>query len=834
MGTLTQNPVLGRDAASGRARRGVGLALITLLVCGLPTVVGGQPVGAEAASLSIVPSTGLVDEQLVDLHATGLGVDRALHADVCIDGRSECRPIVAFHADPTGSVATPLRVPIRTFGPGHLTQSCREVGCVVRLVDAVDSSTVVEQPITFDPEIGRANPWLQVSPAAGLSAGDVVHITGNGFDPGDALDVAVCAAGDPSDCEKRPITTDRADSGGSFALDRQVARTIPGSGTDCGQVRCELRVIGSGAGAEVTAALAFGTQAALRPTATVAPLTGLGIRNPATVTFSGFPAWSWISSDQCFSDDQADADCSPRGGGFADRDGAGSFPIVMRAGVVGTEDGGWCPDANTVCVIDVSGPGSTFRQTLTFVPNPDPLPDVPVAVAPHRDLQLTATAEVRSSGLIPGERVSLAECRDATPLVLGGTQCDGLAAVTVNRNGDLVTSVSVHRFIGSGQEFPFDCAAPDAGCHVSIRSIETRQSGSAPISFDPNGTLPPRPAVAAVPNRDLVSGASISITGSGFTPGAPFAIGECGAHPDSINDCSTASPRFGVVSAAGTISETYPARAVLSTGRGPVDCRTQPDACVLAVVNFNEFAEGRLVPLTFAAAGDPDPSLELDDAVVTEGSTPFGLTGVALSAHLSRPVDHDVVATLRTRAGTATAGVDYVESINFGNPGVLVIPAGATSGTVTALVWADALDEPTERFKVVVDAAAGATVKDGSATVSIHDDDPAPSLVVGDATVHEGEHSATVGVMLTAPSGRDITVRYETHHHSARSGSDFARTRGSVTIRAGQVAALVHIPIVDDTRHERTEDFRVEFTDAEHANLDHHHDTATVTIFDND
>jgi len=165
--------------------------------------------------------------------------------------------------------------------------------------------------------------------------------------------------------------------------------------------------------------------------------------------------------------------------------------------------------------------------------------------------------------------------------------------------------------------------------------------------------------------------------------------------------------------------------------------------------------------------------------------------------------------------GTATSA-DYTATA-----GTVTIPAGADGGTIPAEIVADALDEPTERFTIAVDSVTGANIDDGSATVKIHDDDAEPALVVGDAQVHEGDGTASIGVMLSAPSGRDVTVEFRTHHHSARSGSDFVRSRGSVTIRAGHLGTTIRIPIVDDAVHEGTETFRVELDDADHAELDH-------------
>ncbi|MGZ6953941.1 MAG: Calx-beta domain-containing protein, partial [Acidimicrobiia bacterium] len=91
---------------------------------------------------------------------------------------------------------------------------------------------------------------------------------------------------------------------------------------------------------------------------------------------------------------------------------------------------------------------------------------------------------------------------------------------------------------------------------------------------------------------------------------------------------------------------------------------------------------------------------------------------------------------------------------------------------------------------------------------------------------------AEAAVLLTAPSGRDITVEFVTHHGSARSGSDYVRVRGSVRIPAGSIVGRFTVPIVDDRVREATESFRIELDDGEHVTIDR--GTATATIVDDD
>lgn len=83
--------------------------------------------------------------------------------------------------------------------------------------------------------------------------------------------------------------------------------------------------------------------------------------------------------------------------------------------------------------------------------------------------------------------------------------------------------------------------------------------------------------------------------------------------------------------------------------------------------------------------------------------------------------------------------------------------------------------------------------------------------------------------MVFTPDG---PVDYRTHHDTARSGSDFVRTRGSVTFALGTMRGWIRIPIVDDLVREPTETFTVEIRDATHARGVR--PIATVTVLDDD
>ena len=90
---------------------------------------------------------------------------------------------------------------------------------------------------------------------------------------------------------------------------------------------------------------------------------------------------------------------------------------------------------------------------------------------------------------------------------------------------------------------------------------------------------------------------------------------------------------------------------------------------------------------------------------------------VNLTVTLSAPSPEPVSVGYGTHQGTALAGIDYLA---VGSQ--IVIPPGELTGTVAAVILGDTLDEPDERFRVVL-TAQGATVLGTGGMVTIRDDD---------------------------------------------------------------------------------------------------------------
>ncbi|MCP4539683.1 MAG: DUF11 domain-containing protein, partial [Chloroflexi bacterium] len=217
------------------------------------------------------------------------------------------------------------------------------------------------------------------------------------------------------------------------------------------------------------------------------------------------------------------------------------------------------------------------------------------------------------------------------------------------------------------------------------------------------------------------------------------------------------------------------------------------------------------------------PILTINNVTVNEGAGNATFT-VTLSNESAFDVGVDYVSS----DGTAVAGEDYTAA-----SGRLTVTAGITTGNVILPILQDSLDENSETYTVTLSNPANATIADDEGIGTITDDDPQPTLSIGDETVNEGVGTATFTVTLSTASGLDVGVNYVTGDGTALAGQDYtAVVAGALTIPAGDTTGNVDVTITDDTLDENNETFTITLSLPTNATiLD---DEAIGTITDND
>ena len=219
---------------------------------------------------------------------------------------------------------------------------------------------------------------------------------------------------------------------------------------------------------------------------------------------------------------------------------------------------------------------------------------------------------------------------------------------------------------------------------------------------------------------------------------------------------------------------------------------------------------------------DSIPTLTIRDSeTVTEGDP------AEFVVRLSAESEQAVTVAFATADGTAKAGSDYTSTT-----GTLRFEPGDRELTITVPTVDDDQAEETEAFTVKLSDPSGATLEDDTGTGRITDDDGLPTLSIADALpVAEGD-AAEFAVTLNPASEQVVTVAFATADGTAKAGSDYTSTTGTLRFEPGDRRKTIAVPTVDDEQAEETEAFAVTLSGPSGATLED--DTGAGTINDDD
>ena len=178
------------------------------------------------------------------------------------------------------------------------------------------------------------------------------------------------------------------------------------------------------------------------------------------------------------------------------------------------------------------------------------------------------------------------------------------------------------------------------------------------------------------------------------------------------------------------------------------------------------------------------------NAAANEGNGGTSTLNIPVTLDHSSPFTTTV--NYATSDGTATAGSDYVAT-----SGTLTFAPGVTSLNVAVTVNGDALYEHDETFTVTLTSPDHGTFGTATATGTIINDDPAPSVSIADAGASvnaAGGATISFPVTLSTASGVDASVQYATADGTAIAGTDYTAESGTLTIPAGSTSATHRRP----------------------------------------
>ncbi len=381
----------------GKTRQAaVALLIVAFGLLLFQSGAGAQDTGSAVvtpATIDVEPATALTDGQDVTFTVTRPSADIfELTIFQCADTgeQNDCMAVanLGYHerGDEARRTANVWRVIDTPNGP----VDCAVAGCVLRgfvfnyVTSQFDVVPVAVGTLTFDataPMLPR--PTLTVTAVEGLADGDIVTITGEGFEPFENLYVEQCSPNfvnfDFDDCHSSD--RDSAEVDGTFKAELSVRRLLPSyrfaiGQLDCAIENCTVRVRMAGNHGEfdrtrrgpAPVAISFENTPVeiVQPLVTTQPRNGLVDNQTVTVRVSESEQYSYYQVLQCPTDTEELARCltlnateTGRSDGFVTLEAA--VRRIIRIGNVGhggRADEGLpepldCASAPKVCTIVV-------------------------------------------------------------------------------------------------------------------------------------------------------------------------------------------------------------------------------------------------------------------------------------------------------------------------------------------------------------------------------------------------------------------------------------------------------------------------------------------------
>ena len=247
-------------------------------------------------------------------------------------------------------------------------------------------------------------------------------------------------------------------------------------------------------------------------------------------------------------------------------------------------------------------------------------------------------------------------------------------------------------------------------------------------------------------------------------------------------------------------------------GSAPVQDAAGNDAAMLddrTVMNNTPVAPS----ITIAAGTSP----------VTEGTA----AEFTLTASSAAPVGGLTVTVSVTQTGTFIEGVA---------PTTVTIAAAAETATLTVATTDDNTDEAAGSVTATVTAGSGYMVGTGNtASVTVNDDDAAPTLAIDSPNVAEGNAGDTptlsYTVTLTGETEQEVTVDYaDTTSGTATSGTDYETiTAGTLTFAPGTTTQNIDVTVMGDVADEGDETVILRLSGETNATITTADGTGTIT-----
>ncbi len=552
--------------------------------------------------LSLVPSTGLIEDQTVVATSTGWPAGASVGISQCLADTlrlNDCSigggnlTIGTVGAD--GSFSMSIRVNHFRLGADcRVPNRCAITAALVE--EALDDNYTMfaMAPISFDPAGPRMNPQAALAPQANLRDGDDVAVQVAGLFPRDRISFVQCVSGEQFSCNEIDRRVAFAEPDGLAATSLAARRVIrgPNGPVDCAVASCEIRFISAFPTLTFDPiAITFdGTVAAPRaPSLIVDPADGLIDGQPLTITVDDVSK-EW-ALEYCWDTSAClPVERSNQPGQTTVQVNAQRVVLVPgRDGLVTID----CAAQNCFYRVRDAQTGHIVDAAVTFDAT-DPVAAPELSVSPTTNLTDGQQVSVVVDN-VAGATGSVHLCNTIDARI---DLCDFIGVDFDGSTAGVAQEATVTRFLISTGRGGFlrevDCAAASTTCVFLLR-VNGINAASVPAEFATQPAAPP--GLALTQTNDLTDGAAIAAEVRNWRPFLSLQQCPAGQGSDESN-CRwlgpVVKPLFG---------STIQIPIVLDRFRGPVDCAISPARCEVRLVRGGEvFAS---VPVHF----DPDAPL---------------------------------------------------------------------------------------------------------------------------------------------------------------------------------------------------------------------------------
>ncbi|MGI8686111.1 MAG: Calx-beta domain-containing protein [Acidimicrobiales bacterium] len=442
-------------------------------------------------------------------------------------------------------------------------------------------------------------------------------------------------------------------------------------------------------------------------------------------------------------------------------------------------------------------------------------------------------------------------------IVVAGTSASNFAVVRYNTDGSLDTSFDTDGKVTTD----IGAATADEGNGVALQAdgkivvvgnsgldfavVRYNANGSLDTTFDTDGKLTTDIGAATTDTADSVSiqaDGRIVVAGSTSSAGSDFAVvryNTNGSLDTAFDTDGKVATDIGTTSVDAALDVTIQADGKIVAGG-----YTNVNIFNFAVVRYN--ANGSL-DTTFDADGKvntdigtnttdvaTEVAVQPDGKIIASGYATTGAVDFAVvryNADGSLDTAFDTDGKVTTDFGTSTT--DLGEAMALQADGKILVggfsgsdfglvrylPTGAldtsfdTDGKVTTDVAAASVDE-IDGLAIQPDGkiVAGGYTSGGSGDFAVVRYTGDPAIIIGDATVTEGDSgvvAATFTVAISAANTTAATISYATAAGTATAGVDYANTSGTVTFAPGETVKTFTIAVLPDGVDEANETFFV-------------------------